>query len=71
MHNAGLVLPVVAESSLASFGLFSRIFYREVIAVRSAPQILVQQFEKESLVFVFVFTECLSSFPGHDAQCCF
>lgn len=71
MHNAGLVLPVVAESSMASFGLFSRIFYTEVFAVRSAPQILVQQIEKESLVFVFVFTEYLSSFPGHDAQCCF
>lgn len=55
MHNAGLVLPVVAQSSMASFGLFSRIFYREVIAVRSAPKILVQQFEKESLVFCFCF----------------
>jgi hypothetical protein len=50
-----LVLPVFVESSMASFGLFSRIFYREVLLCGDVPRILVQQFEKEFLFMVLCF----------------
>jgi hypothetical protein len=71
MHNAGLVLPVVAESSVASFELFSRIVYREVLLCEVCHKIWCSSLKKIIWFMILFFTEHMSSFPGHDAQCCF
>jgi hypothetical protein len=64
MHNAGLELPVVAESSMASFGLFSRIFYREVLLCEVRHKFWCSSL-KEILWLWFMFLQyiCLPS-PG-------
>lgn len=56
MHNAGLVLPVVDESSMASFGLFFRIFYREVLLCGVCHKFWCSSLnEKESLFCFYIY----------------
>lgn len=55
MHNAGLVLPVVDESSMASFGLFFRIFYREVLLCGVCHKFWCSSLNEKESVFCFYF----------------